>query len=131
MQPVCQQSRTLIAFETKANALHSISEVVDIIQVRNTIDNVNILSYHLIEMRFEWDEIKNAENQQKHGVCFEDAIEIFSSPYDIEYDSDHSSPTEDRFLATGWSSKHGSLIVVFTEIVDDLIRIISARKGEL
>jgi uncharacterized protein len=31
-------------------------------------------------MRFEWDEAKNLINIQKHGIDFQDACEIFSSP---------------------------------------------------
>jgi uncharacterized DUF497 family protein len=31
-------------------------------------------------MRFEWDEAKNRSNVRKHGVDFNDAIEIFKHP---------------------------------------------------
>ena len=30
-------------------------------------------------MKFEWDENKNQQNRQKHGISFEEAKEIFSS----------------------------------------------------
>jgi uncharacterized protein (DUF4415 family) len=30
--------------------------------------------------RFEWDESKNVANQQKHGISFEDASEVFGDP---------------------------------------------------
>ena len=29
-------------------------------------------------MKFEWDENKNQQNRQKHGISFEEAKEIFS-----------------------------------------------------
>jgi hypothetical protein len=32
----------------------------------------------LILMKFEWDENKNQQNRQKHGISFEEAKEIFS-----------------------------------------------------
>ena len=47
-------------------------------------------------MKFEWDPEKAASNLQKHGVSFEEATEIFGSPYNIDYDSEHSTQTEDR-----------------------------------
>jgi len=31
-------------------------------------------------MKFEWDEIKNKLNQQKHGISFEEAKKIFLGP---------------------------------------------------
>ena len=31
-------------------------------------------------MRFEWDEARNRSNVRKHGVDFNDAIEIFKHP---------------------------------------------------
>jgi len=34
-------------------------------------------------MRFEWDENKNRENRQKHGVSFEIAMEVFDDPFSL------------------------------------------------
>ncbi len=31
-------------------------------------------------IRFEWDEAKNASNQRKHGVSFEEASQVFLDP---------------------------------------------------
>jgi uncharacterized DUF497 family protein len=43
-------------------------------------------------MRFEWDENKNQQNRQKHGISFEEAKEIFSgivfSSLDQKFDYD-------------------------------------------
>lgn len=79
-------------------------------------------------MRFVWDENKNIENQIKHGISFEEAQMIFDGSEDIEYDHLHSSYREDRFRAFGRLKDHGDIVVVFIEIIDDLIRIISVFK---
>ncbi len=78
-------------------------------------------------MRFEWDKQKNAENQAKHGVSFEEVRELFTSGRDyLElYDGVHST-FEDRFMVIGFVSR-GLAVVVMTERDDDIIRIISAR----
>ena len=34
--------------------------------------------------RFEWDEVKAAINAAKHGVSFEEAIEVFDDPQRVE-----------------------------------------------
>jgi uncharacterized DUF497 family protein len=50
------------------------------------------------DIRFEWDENKNAANQKKHKVSFEEAKSVF---YDenarLISDPDHSE-REDRFM---------------------------------
>ncbi|WP_413587432.1 BrnT family toxin [Bdellovibrio sp. HCB274] len=79
-------------------------------------------------MKFEWDEFKNILNRKKHGITFEDAILIFNSDFTITYDSFHSSDQEDRYWAIG-RNHLGVIIVVFTEVLDDVYRIISARKA--
>lgn len=79
-------------------------------------------------MKFEWDDIKNIENQEKHGISFEEATELFYTEYTIEFDAEHSTLEEDRYIATGMIQVHGYVLVVFCEKIDDLIRIISARK---
>ena len=80
-------------------------------------------------MRFEWDEHKNAANQKKHGLSFEEASTLFESGADyLEiFDSKHSSE-EDRFIAIGLTER-GLVLVVWIEIREGLIRIISARTA--
>ena len=53
-------------------------------------------------MRITWDPDKNAANQRKHGVSFEEAQALFLSSEDyLEiYDEAHSV-AEDRFIAIG------------------------------
>lgn len=80
-------------------------------------------------MKFLWDEYKNIENQIKHGISFDDVTEILASAnIEIIYDHEHSSLEEDRFRAYGKFNSHDSVIIVFTEVAPDIIRIISARK---
>ncbi len=46
----------------------------------------------------------------------------------IEFDVGHSIHHEERYRAYGYLNKHGGIVVVFVEVIDDLIRIISAYK---
>jgi uncharacterized DUF497 family protein len=83
-------------------------------------------------MRFEWDEIKNRENIQKHKVPFEEAASIFLNEIIEEPDLEHSDE-EDRYKAVGISVCLRELLVVYcirVKIDDEkVIRIISARKA--
>lgn len=81
-------------------------------------------------MYYTWDKEKNQANQKKHGVRFEDVIPMFEAgSFDVKYDEENSSHGEDRFIAEGYLSSLGFVIVVFVEVVEDTIRIISARKA--
>lgn len=86
-------------------------------------------------MTFEWDENKAAANQRKHeGVTFKEAAETFLDANAVEdYDAEHSDADEIRYLRIENSSKR-LLRVSFTvradEGEDEIIRIISARKGK-
>jgi len=78
-------------------------------------------------VKVEWDEAKNAENQRKHGVSFEEAEQLFTAGVDyLEVFDDAHSETEDRFFAIGPITR-GLVLVVWTERDDDTVRIISAR----
>ena len=80
-------------------------------------------------MEFSWDPGKDEANRKKHGVSFEEAVELFRSGFDyLEiYDEEHSYD-EDRFIAIG-PIRRGLILVVFTEREDDLTWIISARMA--
>ena len=81
-----------------------------------------------MELKFTWDERKNAINIRKHGVSFSMAAMVFSDPkYFSWYDSKHSFFMEDRWKIIGLSGCD-ILIVIYTEQCD-YIRIISARKA--
>ena len=72
------------------------------------------------------DPAKDADNQTKHGVSFEEASTVFGDPLALtDADPDHSTE-EQRFLTTGVSIQQRVLIVAHTDR-NDRIRIISAR----
>jgi uncharacterized DUF497 family protein len=81
-------------------------------------------------IRFEWDPRKDAANQRKHGISFEEAQSVFFDENAIQfYDEDHSEE-EDRFIMLGLSIHSRILVVCHCERVSGkVIRIISARKG--
>ena len=78
-------------------------------------------------MNFEWDPAKDKANQERHGVSFDEASELFTGGDDyLEiYDEEHSHD-EDRFIAIG-PIRRGLVLVVWTERAEDVVRIISAR----
>lgn len=80
-------------------------------------------------MRFEWDPAKDAANQAKHGVSFEEASELFRPGSDFLeiYDEEHSDE-EDRFIAIG-RIRRGVIVVAYAERDDDVVRIVSARMA--
>ena len=78
-------------------------------------------------MEFEQDENKNRQNQQKHGINFEEAKEIFQEIYFTAID-DRYDYGEIREIGIG--TIRGTVIV--TAIYTDRngkIRLISARKA--
>ena len=77
-------------------------------------------------MDFEWHLSKAAENERKHRVSFEEAMEVFADYHSSTVaDPDHYFE-EERFVIFGRSRQNRFLVVSFTER-DDRIRIISAR----
>ena len=74
---------------------------------------------------FEWDEEKNKENKRKHGVSFEETLDVFKDEFALSYeDSDHK---EQRWKVLGSGKYLMVLVVVYT--YRKKIRIISARKA--
>ena len=82
------------------------------------------------EIRFDWDETKNAANIKQHGVTFDEAQTVFLDENAIRYfDPDHSQD-EDRFIMLGMSFKLRILVVCHCyRWSDSIIRIISARRA--
>ena len=78
-------------------------------------------------MHFEWDEEKNKANIQKHGLDFADAREIFTAPILVALD-DREDYSEDRWIGIGML-KSRTVVVLYTEPGEDIIRIISLRKA--
>lgn len=83
-------------------------------------------------MQFEWDVEKNRQNQQKHGVDFEQAKEVFEDPLHLSILDKRFSYFEERWVTIG--AIHGSKILVvanlfFSDTGEEIIRIISARNA--
>ncbi len=76
-------------------------------------------------MEFEWDPAKNEYNEHKHGISFEDAVNVFDDPHRSVEDSTRPEHGEERRKAIG---RMGPVIVtvVFT-FREGRNRIISAR----
>jgi uncharacterized protein len=82
-------------------------------------------------VRFEWDEVKAANNVRKHGVRFDDAMLVFGDRFSL-IEQDRVVGEELRWQTLGWAGGNFLLIVahtVRTEGEDETIRIISARKA--
>ena len=76
---------------------------------------------------FEWDPEKAQGNEQKHGVGFLEASEVFDDDHSSTVgDPDHSQ-AEPRYLIFG-SSKSGKCLVVSYTERENRIRLISARQ---
>ena len=81
-------------------------------------------------LNFEWDDNKNALNQKKHCVSFEEAKTVFADELGrLIPDPDHSDG-EERFILMGMSAYSRLLVVCHCERDEDTVRIISARKAD-
>ena len=82
-------------------------------------------------LRFEWDPKKAASNLRKHKVSFEDAQTVFSDERALLVNDPDHSEDEERFVLLGLSSTMRLLVVVHCyRGVDNVIRLISARKAD-
>ena len=73
---------------------------------------------------FQWDAGKNRANLRKHGIDFDEAVEIFYAPHLLRR-SRHQS--EERWIAVG-EAENRMIAVIFTWRGDE-VRIISARRA--
>ncbi len=83
-------------------------------------------------MRFEWDPIKDSKNQQKHGISFSDAREVFDDPLQLSILDERYSYFEERWISVGQTKKSQILVVAnlfFDSNGEEVIRIISAREA--
>jgi uncharacterized protein len=82
------------------------------------------------ELRFEWDRLKEAENQRKHHVSFTEAESVFADEHALLIDDPEHSDDEPRFVLMGLSAKLRVLVVVHAHRESTgVIRLISARKA--
>jgi len=86
-------------------------------------------------IRFEWDDAKNASNQRKHGVSFEEAAEVFLDPLYVSV-RERIEDGEERWQTFG--VVEGSLLLMVAHTLreesghgswTDVIRIITAREA--
>ena len=78
-------------------------------------------------MEFEWDENKNKSNQEKHGLDFNDAKEVFNDENSKVSQDLRKDYGEYRWKIIG--KIYGSIISVIYTFRNKGIRIISARKA--
>jgi uncharacterized DUF497 family protein len=82
------------------------------------------------DITFRWDPRKDAHNQEKHGISFEEAKSVFlDENARLIQDPDHSTD-EERFILLGLSAALRMLVVCHCyRDAEATIRIISARKA--
>ena len=76
--------------------------------------------------RFEWDEVKAAQNLRKHGVSFGDAASVFLDNLAYTFPDPDHSVGEYRMLTFGFSLA-GRLLAVSHAERGRAVRIIGAR----
>ncbi len=83
-------------------------------------------------IRFEWDAAKNLSNQSKHGLSFEEAVQVFLDPMQMSI-LDRVEEGEERWQTFGMV--RGVLLVMVAHSVyeeqqaETVVRLISARRA--
>jgi uncharacterized DUF497 family protein len=76
-------------------------------------------------MKFDWDERKSKINQDKHGIDFDAAKNLWLDENRVEIYAPH--PIEDRRIII--AKYHKKIWAAIYNIRDDTIRIISVRRA--
>jgi len=76
-------------------------------------------------MEFEFDSGKNLKNQEKHGISFEEAQELWDDEEAIQIPA--ISETEERFALLG--CVHSKVWAAFFTHRGDVVRLISVRRA--
>lgn len=79
-------------------------------------------------MEFEWDFRKADQNFRKHKVDFADAVIALEDINALTIEDD--SHDERRFKTLALGPNLNVLLIVYAEHINDIIRIISARKAD-
>ncbi len=80
-----------------------------------------------MDIEYEWDASKAAQNLKKHRVSFEEAVTVLQDPLGATFlDPDHSDD-ETRFVTIGTSSRRRLLFVSHMDRANR-VRLISARR---
>ncbi len=77
-------------------------------------------------MSVEWDPNKAANNLEKHGIAFSEAVTALEDEYALTIEDDY--PMESRYITLGRDAL-GRLLVVVYVFRGETVRIISARKA--
>lgn len=80
-------------------------------------------------MTFTWDPKKADANRKKHGVEFREAATVFDDALSVAFPDPDHSVGKSRFLIIGLTALGRVLVVSYTEVAIDVIRIISARAA--
>jgi uncharacterized DUF497 family protein len=88
--------------------------------------HIQLVGKTVISGGFEWDEDKAASNVAKHEISFEEAATVFSSDDTLETTD---AVDASRVITVGFSAAARILLVVSTEVDEDRVRIISARRA--
>ncbi|MBI3513311.1 MAG: BrnT family toxin [Proteobacteria bacterium] len=80
-------------------------------------------------MDYIWDALKDAENRRVHRLALADGIAALEDPNAESWIDDRFAYGEERTLTLGLSRAR-VLLVVTTELAEDLTRIISVRRAE-
>ena len=78
-------------------------------------------------MDVEWDPVKAATNERKHGISFAWAARVFFDEHRIERHDGRDDYGEDRFVTVGLID--AVPVGVAYAMRDEVVRIISARKA--
>jgi uncharacterized DUF497 family protein len=79
-------------------------------------------------MKFEWDEEKNRRNIQKHRIDLANIPPVYDGPMYVTADT-RADYGEDRMVGIGFLND-AVVVIVFVEVSEDTIRLISARKAD-
>ena len=85
------------------------------------------------ESNFEWNETKNLENQDKHGVSFYEAQYAFFDKHRVIAEDINHGHNEKRYFCFGLNQEKTGILTVRFTYRSGRIRIIGAsywRKGE-
>jgi hypothetical protein len=80
-------------------------------------------------VRFDWNEEKAAANLVKHGISFNEATTVVGDSLSSTYPDRAHSASERRWITVGASETGRILVVAHTEMSEQTIRIISARRA--
>jgi len=79
---------------------------------------------------FSWSDEKDRLNMKKHGLSLKEAVLVFIDPYlVVRYDDEHSTLEETRWKGIGVLGNTILLSVIFSEIGENEIHLISAREA--